>query len=107
VTAAQTIGLNVARLRKAHGWSQTETGRRLSLLLEGKPWSRQAMHTAERGQRAWTANEIAAAAELFRVTPGTLFESVTCAVCRGFPPPGFVCIECGAKDVAAPAGGAS
>ena len=55
------IGEQIARLREARQMSLTQLGQELGQYL-GKPWSRQAVHQAERGRRAFTAAELAAIA---------------------------------------------
>lgn len=54
------------------------------------------MSAAEKGRRAWTANEIAAFAEILEAEIGDLFAPPSaCEVCGGTPPAGFVCGTCG------------
>ena len=55
------IGRQIARLREARQMSLTQLGQAMGRYL-GKPWSRQAVHQAERGRRAFTAAELAAVA---------------------------------------------
>src|ERR1700683_5326581 len=55
------IGHQIARLREARQMSLTQLGQAMGRYL-GKPWSRQAVHQAERGRRAFTAAELAAIA---------------------------------------------
>ena len=55
------IGQQIARLREARQMSLTQLGEALGKYLD-KPWSRQAVHQAERGRRAFTAAEMAALA---------------------------------------------
>ena len=55
------IGQQIARLREARQMSLTQLGQAMGRYL-GKPWSRQAVHQAERGRRAFTAAELAAVA---------------------------------------------
>src|SRR5580698_3064766 len=55
------IGEQIARLREARQLSLTQLGQAMGRYL-GKPWSRQAVHQAERGRRAFTAAELAAIA---------------------------------------------
>src|SRR5690348_11868606 len=55
------IGARIAQLREARQMSLTQLGAALGGYL-GKPWSRQAVHQAERGRRAFTAAELAALA---------------------------------------------
>jgi transcriptional regulator with XRE-family HTH domain len=55
------IGEQIARLRETRQMSLTQLGQAIGRYL-GKPWSRQAVHQAERGRRAFTAAELAAIA---------------------------------------------
>jgi len=55
------IGEQIARLRETRQMSLTQLGQAMGRYL-GKPWSRQAVHQAERGRRAFTAVELAAIA---------------------------------------------
>jgi transcriptional regulator with XRE-family HTH domain len=55
------IGQQIAHLRQARQMSLTQLGQAVGRYL-GKPWSRQAVHQAERGRRAFTAAELAAVA---------------------------------------------
>jgi transcriptional regulator with XRE-family HTH domain len=55
------IGQQIAHLREARQMSLTQLGQAIGRYL-GKPWSRQAVHQAERGRRAFTAAELAAVA---------------------------------------------
>ncbi|PAZ16585.1 hypothetical protein CLM62_06440 [Streptomyces sp. SA15] len=57
----EAIGKQIARLREARQMSLTELGEALGQYLE-RPWSRQAVHQAERGRRAFTAAELTALA---------------------------------------------
>src|ERR1700761_9180358 len=61
VAVEAAIGQQIARLREARGLSLTQLGEALGRYL-GRPWSRQAVHQAERGRRAFTAAELAALA---------------------------------------------
>lgn len=55
------IGTRIAQLREARQMSLTQLGQAVGAYL-GKPWSRQAVHQAERGRRSFTAAELAALA---------------------------------------------
>src|SRR5215469_2918568 len=66
------IGQQIARLREARQMSLTQLGEALGRYLE-KPWSRQAVHQAERGRRAFTAAEIAALAMALDTSVPALF----------------------------------
>jgi transcriptional regulator with XRE-family HTH domain len=55
------IGSKIKRAREADGLSQPELGERLGEIL-AKPWSRQAVFLAERGERSFGAEELFALA---------------------------------------------
>src|SRR6188768_3989700 len=57
----EAIGRQIARLRAQRQQSLADLGEALGGYL-GKPWSRQAVHQAERGQRSFTAAELTALA---------------------------------------------
>ncbi|MET7335826.1 helix-turn-helix transcriptional regulator [Nonomuraea sp. NPDC005650] len=73
----EAIGRQIARLRAERQLSLTELGEALGRYLD-RPWSRQAVHQAERGQRSFTAMELTGLAlaldtsipALFRVEDG-------------------------------------
>jgi transcriptional regulator with XRE-family HTH domain len=66
VRLEEVIGANIAERRSFMELSQTELGEALGQYLE-KPWSRQAVHTAEKGRRAFTAAELIALALVLEV----------------------------------------
>src|SRR6516165_99706 len=66
------IGKQIARLREAQQMSLTQLGEAVGKYL-GKPWSRQAVHQAERGRRAFTAAEMAALALALDTSVPALF----------------------------------
>jgi transcriptional regulator with XRE-family HTH domain len=66
------IGQQIARLREARQMSLTQLGEAVGKYL-GKPWSRQAVHQAERGRRAFTAAEMAALALALDTSVPALF----------------------------------
>ncbi len=66
------IGKQIARFREARGMSLTQLGEALGTYLD-KPWSRQAVHQAERGRRAFTAAEMAALALVLETSVPALF----------------------------------
>ncbi|MET7900344.1 helix-turn-helix transcriptional regulator [Streptomyces sp. NPDC005355] len=55
----EAIGWNIAQMRAQQELSQADLGEALGVYLE-KPWSRQAVHSAEKGKRAFTAAELVA-----------------------------------------------
>src|ERR1700735_2207621 len=57
----EAIGRQVSRLRARRQLSRTPVGEARGHYLD-KPWSRQAVHQAERGQRSFTAAELTALA---------------------------------------------
>lgn len=66
------IGQQIARLRETRRMSLTELGEAIGRYL-GRPWSRQAVHQAERGRRAFTAAELAALALALDTSVPALF----------------------------------
>ena len=66
------IGRQIARFREARQMSLTQLGEAMGKYL-GKPWSRQAVHQAERGRRAFTAAEMAALALALNTSVPALF----------------------------------
>ena len=70
----QAVGQQVARLRAQRQLSLAELGEALGRYL-GKPWSRQAVHQAERGQRAFTAAELTALALVLDTSLPALFRA--------------------------------
>jgi transcriptional regulator with XRE-family HTH domain len=73
------IGKQIARLREARQLSLTQLGEAMGKYLD-KPWSRQAVHQAERGRRAFTAAEMAALALILETSVPALFLAGTEAV---------------------------
>ena len=57
----EAVGRQIARLREARRMSLAELGEAVGRYL-GRPWSRQAVHQAERGRRSFTATELTALA---------------------------------------------
>jgi len=66
------IGHQIARLRQARRMSLTQLGEAVGRYLD-KPWSRQAVHQAEQGRRAFTAAELAALALALDTSVPALF----------------------------------
>ncbi len=66
------IGRQIARLREARQMSLTQLGEAVGRYLD-RPWSRQAVHQAERGQRAFTAAELTALALALDTSVPALF----------------------------------
>jgi transcriptional regulator with XRE-family HTH domain len=66
------IGNQIARLREIRQLSLTQLGEALGRYLD-RPWSRQAVHQAERGRRAFTAAELAALALALDTSVPALF----------------------------------
>jgi transcriptional regulator with XRE-family HTH domain len=66
------IGKQIARFRETRQMSLTQLGDALGQYL-GRPWSRQAVHQAERGRRAFTAAELAAIALVLGTSVPALF----------------------------------
>ena len=70
----EAIGQQVARLRAQRQLSLADLGEALDRYL-GKPWSRQAVHQAERGQRSFTAAELTALALALDTSVQALFRA--------------------------------
>jgi transcriptional regulator with XRE-family HTH domain len=66
------IGKQIARFRETRQMSLTQLGEAMGKYLD-KPWSRQAVHQAERGRRAFTAAEMAALALVLETSIPALF----------------------------------
>ena len=70
----EAVGRQIARLRAQRQLSLAELGEALGQYL-GKPWSRQAVHQAERGQRSFTAAELTALALALDTSVQALFRA--------------------------------
>ena len=65
-------GKQIARFRETRQMSLTQLGEAMGKYLD-RPWSRQAVHQAERGRRAFTAAEMAALALVLETSVPALF----------------------------------
>lgn len=70
----EAIGRQIARLRAQRQLSLADLGQALGPYLE-KPWSRQAVHQAERGQRSFTAAELTALCLVLDTSVQALFRA--------------------------------
>lgn len=70
----EAIGRQIARLRAQRQLSLADLGEALGRYLD-KPWSRQAVHQAERGQRSFTAAELTALALVLDTSIPALFRT--------------------------------
>ncbi len=70
----EAIGRQIAHLRTQRRLSLTDLGEALGQYLE-RPWSRQAVHQAERGQRSFTAAELTALALVLDTSVPGLFRA--------------------------------
>ena len=70
----EAIGKQIARLRAQRQLSLASLGEAIGCYL-GKPWSRQAVHQAERGQRSFTAAELTALALALDTSVQALFRA--------------------------------
>jgi transcriptional regulator with XRE-family HTH domain len=70
----EAIGRQITHLRAQRQLSQADLGEALGRYL-GKPWSRQAVHQAERGQRSFTAAELTALALVLDTSVQALFRA--------------------------------
>lgn len=57
----QLVGRRLAEIRESRGMSQADLGQELGKLLK-RPWPRQTVSAAEKGERAFTATELLALA---------------------------------------------
>lgn len=74
VTARQVIGTNVRRVRLHRGMSQPEFGRLVGEFVTGQRegWSRQTVSALERGDRAFTVDDLLLLAYVLQVPPSAL-----------------------------------
>lgn len=70
----EAVGRQIARLRTQRGLSLSELGEALGGYLD-RPWSRQAVHQAERGRRSFTAAELTALALALDTSVPALFRA--------------------------------
>jgi transcriptional regulator with XRE-family HTH domain len=70
----EAIGRQIAHRRAQRQLSLADLGEALGRYL-GKPWSRQAVHQAERGQRSFTAAELTALALVLDTAVQALFRA--------------------------------
>jgi transcriptional regulator with XRE-family HTH domain len=70
----EAIGRQIAHLRTKRQLSLADLGEALGRYL-GKPWSRQAVHQAEHGQRSFTAAELTALALVLDTSVQALFRA--------------------------------
>ena len=71
VRVEEIVGWQVRERREALGLTQEQLGRQLEPLL-GRPWSRQAVSAAEKGDRSFAAAELVALAAVLHTTVGDL-----------------------------------
>lgn len=69
----EVVGRQIRERRELAGLTQAQIGHRLAPLL-GKPWSRQAVSAAEKGERAFGAAELVAFSAILNATVGDLLE---------------------------------
>ncbi|MFF0630364.1 hypothetical protein [Streptomyces sp. NPDC004296] len=95
---ADVISANVRILRTRKRWTQEQAGQEWKTVT-GRAVSAQTWYALERsGGRAWTADDIEAAARLFDVEPVALLLPLdACAQCTDQPPAGFICTACGVE----------
>ena len=72
----EVIGRQIADLRTRRQLSLADLGEALGRYLD-RPWSRQAVHQAERGQRSFTAAELTALALTLDTSVQVLFRAET------------------------------
>ena len=73
------IGNQIGRLRQTRQMSLTQLGEAMGKYLD-RPWSRQAVHQAERGQRSFTAAELTALALALDTSVQVLFRAETAQI---------------------------
>ena len=89
------VAANMARFRKARGWTQEDFGRRLG------GWSKAAVSAAERSVdgrrvRAFAIDDVVKIAATLGVTVTDLITPAPpCEVCWDKPPAGMICQACG------------
>jgi hypothetical protein len=88
------VGANIRTLRLRNGWTQAELGELMG-------WPTVATVCGAEGhregrQRGFTAEEVRQLAGIFGVSAQRL--TTRCLNCDGNPPPGFVCLRCGARS---------
>ena len=71
VRVEEVVGWQVRERREALGLTQEQLGRELALYLP-RPWSRQAVSAAEKGERSFGAAELVALAAVLHTTAGGL-----------------------------------
>ena len=71
VRVEEVVGWQVRERREALGLTQEQFGRQLALYLP-RPWSRQAVSAAEKGERSFGAAELVALAAVLHATVGDL-----------------------------------
>jgi len=84
----EAIGRQIAHLRTQRQLSLADLGESLGRYL-GKPWSWQAVHQAERGQRSFTAAELTALALVLDTSVQALFraeDDFAALLLRNMPP---------------------
>ncbi len=67
----ELVGAQVREKREGRGWSQQRLGDELKAIL-GRPWSRQAVSLAEKGQREFGVADLLALALVLEVSPISL-----------------------------------
>jgi transcriptional regulator with XRE-family HTH domain len=92
----RTVVARIRALRKSQGIS----AEKLAELMREAGYAVQSpsIRKAEiLGRQEISVDWLVAAATSLGVTPDHLLRGTVCAACADTPPPGFACIECGAK----------
>lgn len=93
-STGQAVARNVKRLREQRGMSIYSLSEALD--RAGRPIMPSAIAKLEKQQRQVAVDDLVALAAALNVTPLQLLDPPTgCGICRGTPPPGFTCTECG------------
>jgi len=102
MSSKDVLTANMRRLRLRAAWSQQQLGDKIG------GWSRQAVSSAEAGQRAFALDDVDRIAAAFgRSVAEILMPMGPCAVCEDRPPDGMNCRACGAEGATAPEEGAA
>lgn len=93
-SAGDTVRRNVRILRERRRMNQEALAAKMSEV--GRPMLPTVISKAERGDRRIDVDDLVAFAAALGVSVVQLLDPSTgCSVCRGTPPPGFTCDDCG------------
>ena len=89
------------RLRRKAGWTQDQLGDKIG------GWSKSTVCIAEKGDRAFTLDDVDRIAAALGRSAADLLALPPCTVCEGSPPAGMDCRVCGTKGAPVPEEGAA